>query len=176
MAIRDGRAIHRRTPLVSLPQRRQAEGQITQRYDCIKDLQLFIEQARTSEGAHELLKYCPRMEFRRIMKYLDSLGYHSQIDYTYIRQLIHLAAKNYEIKTDQPYDWQIDDSELEQRAGSSSEQRGHSSNSSTDGRSDVSPKRSPNAVCEKLEKVVQRINGSLQIDSNGKMQNGDSVF
>jgi hypothetical protein len=102
------------------------------------------------------------------MKYLDGLGYHSQIDYTYIRQLINLAMKNYDIKADQPYDWQIDDTELE----SSNTPRGHSSNSSTEGRSDTSPHHKP-TVSDKLEKMVQKINGvSLNEQSNGRLQNG----
>lgn len=105
------------------------------------------------------------------MKYLDGLGYHSQIDYTYIRQLVNLAAKNYDIKTDQPYDWQMDESELQNN--DTSTPRAHSSNSSTSGRSaDHSPNHKP-TVCEKLEKVVKQINGSLKIDeTNGRMQNG----
>uniref|UniRef100_A0A914CVT8 non-specific serine/threonine protein kinase n=1 Tax=Acrobeloides nanus TaxID=290746 RepID=A0A914CVT8_9BILA len=63
------------------------------------------EHARTTEGAQELLKYCPRMEFRRIMKYIDGLNYHSKPDYNYIRELVHLAQKNYELDPNQPYDW-----------------------------------------------------------------------
>ncbi|KAH7680168.1 Protein kinase domain containing protein, partial [Aphelenchoides avenae] len=39
------------------------------------------EHARTTEGAYELLKYTPRNEFRRIMKYLDGLKNHGQPDY-----------------------------------------------------------------------------------------------
>lgn len=79
--------------------------------------------------------------------------------------------KNYEIKGDQPYDWQIDESELQ----GDSTPRGHSSNSSTDGRSDTSPNHKP-TVTEKLDKMVERLNGSLKIEgsqSNGRMQNGN---
>jgi hypothetical protein len=135
-------------------------------------VQQLKEQGRTTEGAHELLKYCPRTEFRRIMKYLDGLGYHSTIDYTYIKQLLTLATKNYDIKIDQPYDWQIDESEMDNNPTP----RGHSSNSSTEGRSaDHSPNHKP-TVIEKLDKMVQRINnGSLNINgpgSSGQMQNG----
>lgn len=45
------------------------------------------------------------MEFRRIIKYIDGLNYHSKPDYGYIRETIHLAQKNYELDPNQPYDW-----------------------------------------------------------------------
>jgi hypothetical protein len=51
-------------------------------------------------------------------------------------------------------------------------ENGHSSNSSNDGGQSSSQKEhNPNAVCNKLEKVVQQINGTLKIDG-GVLQNG----
>lgn len=102
------------------------------------------------------------------MKYLDGLGYHSHVDYTYIKQLINLACKNYDIKTDQPYDWQVEDTDLDATP------KGHSSNSSIDGRSDNSPHKS--TVGDKLEQVVKQINGTLSMNEGGKkaqMRNGN---
>uniref|UniRef100_A0A915E5C9 Protein kinase domain-containing protein n=1 Tax=Ditylenchus dipsaci TaxID=166011 RepID=A0A915E5C9_9BILA len=72
------------------------------------------ENSRTTEGTLQLLKYCPRTEFGRMMKYLDGLTYYSQPDYAYLRQLIQLAMKNNDIKPDETYDWQVDQEEDEQ--------------------------------------------------------------
>ena len=71
------------------------------------------ENARTNEGSLELLKYRPRTEFYRIMKYLDGLKYENKPDYNFIRQLIQLAMKNNDIKPDQKYDWEIVESRRE---------------------------------------------------------------
>uniref|UniRef100_A0A915BMG4 non-specific serine/threonine protein kinase n=2 Tax=Parascaris TaxID=6254 RepID=A0A915BMG4_PARUN len=64
------------------------------------------ENARTHDGMQQLLKNCPKVEFRRILKYLDGLSYQNQPDYGFITQLLQLAMKNYGIKADEPYDWQ----------------------------------------------------------------------
>uniref|UniRef100_A0A7E4VVE2 non-specific serine/threonine protein kinase n=1 Tax=Panagrellus redivivus TaxID=6233 RepID=A0A7E4VVE2_PANRE len=67
--------------------------------------------ARTTDGFAELCKHCPRNEFRRILTYIDSLGYYAHPDYTYLRSVIQLAMKNNGIKGDEPYDWQQDDTD-----------------------------------------------------------------
>uniref|UniRef100_A0A0M3IDM1 non-specific serine/threonine protein kinase n=2 Tax=Ascaris TaxID=6251 RepID=A0A0M3IDM1_ASCLU len=64
------------------------------------------ENARTHDGMQQLLKNCPKVEFRRILKYLDGLTYQNQPDYSFLTQLLQLAMKNYGIKADEPYDWQ----------------------------------------------------------------------
>ncbi|GMR60880.1 hypothetical protein PMAYCL1PPCAC_31075, partial [Pristionchus mayeri] len=64
------------------------------------------EAARSSEGLHELLKYCPTSEFRRILKYLDGLSFDSQVDYSYLGQLIGLSIRNHHVNLDEPFDWQ----------------------------------------------------------------------
>jgi len=68
----------------------------------VKEMKL---RARTSEGIYQLLKHCPKTEFRRIMNYLDGLSFYSQPDYNFLRQLIQLAMKNNEINPDEMYDW-----------------------------------------------------------------------
>uniref|UniRef100_A0AC34FH05 Protein kinase domain-containing protein n=1 Tax=Panagrolaimus sp. ES5 TaxID=591445 RepID=A0AC34FH05_9BILA len=62
--------------------------------------------ARSNEGSRELLNHCPRTEFRRIMNYIDTLTYYSTPDYSYLRQMINLAMKNYDIHSDEPFDWE----------------------------------------------------------------------
>ncbi|KAE9550219.1 hypothetical protein FO519_006564 [Halicephalobus sp. NKZ332] len=69
-----------------------------QEKDLVKEMK---QNARTSEGVHQLLKFCPKTEFRRIMNYLDGLSFYSQPDYNYLRQLISLAMKNNEINPDE---------------------------------------------------------------------------
>ncbi|VDK56404.1 unnamed protein product [Anisakis simplex] len=64
------------------------------------------ENCRNHDGLQKLLKHCPKVEFRRILNYIDSLNYQSQPDYGFLKQLIQLAMKNNGIKADEPYDWQ----------------------------------------------------------------------
>uniref|UniRef100_A0AC34Q8W5 Protein kinase domain-containing protein n=1 Tax=Panagrolaimus sp. JU765 TaxID=591449 RepID=A0AC34Q8W5_9BILA len=66
------------------------------------------QNVRNVETTHQFLKHCPKVEFRRILSYLDGLTYFSQPDYNYLRQLINLAMKNNKIDPDEPYDWEID--------------------------------------------------------------------
>jgi len=85
------------------------------------------ENVRTSqEGTLELLRYCPRTEFRRIMKYIDGLQYTSLPDYAYLRQLILLAMRNNDIRPDEPYDWETPDGS-ESKANGMKEHRPSSS-------------------------------------------------
>lgn len=71
--------------------------------DAVKALK---EKARTDEGLVQMLTYCPRVEFRQLLKYLDGLDYYSQPDYNLCRELIRLAMKNNDISGEEPYDWQ----------------------------------------------------------------------
>ncbi|KAF8387378.1 hypothetical protein PRIPAC_76520 [Pristionchus pacificus] len=64
------------------------------------------ENARSSEGMHDLLKYSPTSEFRRILKYIDGLSFDSHVDYTYLGQLIGLSMRNHDVNVDEPFDWQ----------------------------------------------------------------------
>ncbi|MFH4984151.1 hypothetical protein AB6A40_010860 [Gnathostoma spinigerum] len=64
------------------------------------------EDARTRDGLHRLLKGCPKVEFRRILNYIDSLTCSSQPDDKFIKQLLQLAMKNYGCKMDEPLDWE----------------------------------------------------------------------
>jgi len=67
------------------------------------------EESRTMEGSVQLLKHCPRTEFRRIMKYVDGLHFDSAFDYQFIRQMVLLSMKNNDIEPNEPYDWQLPD-------------------------------------------------------------------
>ncbi|KAK0412755.1 hypothetical protein QR680_006387 [Steinernema hermaphroditum] len=73
--------------------------------DMVKRLK---EECRHSEGLYRLLEYCPRMEFHRILKYIDGLKYFNQPDHKFIMQLLQHAFKNNGLKMDDPYDWQED--------------------------------------------------------------------
>ncbi|KAI6230221.1 putative serine/threonine-protein kinase [Aphelenchoides fujianensis] len=119
------------------------------------------EHARTSEGTHQLFKYCPRTEFRRIMAYLDGLTFSSTVDYSFLHSLLKLAIKNYEINLDVPYDWLCESSsqgntpntpETRSLNGDQADDRPGPSNSAAGGQT-----RDP--VYSKLEKAVQQLNG-----------------
>lgn len=70
------------------------------------------EQTRSQQGMIDLLKHCPRMEFRRILTYLDQLDYNTLPSYQYVRDLISLAMRNNDINPEEPYDWeQIEEDE-----------------------------------------------------------------
>ncbi|CAD5231904.1 unnamed protein product [Bursaphelenchus xylophilus] len=105
------------------------------------------ELARTSEGTAELLQYCPRTEFRRIMKYIDGLGYLSHPDYTFLRDLIQLAMKNNDIKADQLFDWEYE----------SEESDGEAIEGSSKNPEDTTV--AMNGLCDKLDRMVQTVNG-----------------
>uniref|UniRef100_A0A1I7XNB6 non-specific serine/threonine protein kinase n=1 Tax=Heterorhabditis bacteriophora TaxID=37862 RepID=A0A1I7XNB6_HETBA len=64
------------------------------------------EHIRTNDGSSLMFKFCPKVEFRRLQKYLDGLKYHNQPDYTYIAELVQLSMKNNGVKMDEPYDWE----------------------------------------------------------------------
>uniref|UniRef100_A0A914HEM5 Protein kinase domain-containing protein n=1 Tax=Globodera rostochiensis TaxID=31243 RepID=A0A914HEM5_GLORO len=78
------------------------------------------EHARTLEGMVHLLKYCPRMEFKRIITNLDGLQYSNVPDYQYLRDLIILAMRNNDIRPDEPYDWEQQEVATEEAASTSS--------------------------------------------------------
>ncbi|VDN06801.1 unnamed protein product [Thelazia callipaeda] len=63
------------------------------------------EESRASEALKILLKDCPKVEFRRMLAYIDSLTYYSQPDHGFLTKLLKLAMKKYSIKADEPYDW-----------------------------------------------------------------------
>ncbi|GMT10720.1 hypothetical protein PFISCL1PPCAC_2017 [Pristionchus fissidentatus] len=67
------------------------------------------ENSRTTEGMHELLKYSPTSEFRRILKYIDGLSFDGQVDYTYLGQLVGLSMRNHNVNVEEPFDWQEKD-------------------------------------------------------------------
>ncbi|KJH53462.1 hypothetical protein DICVIV_00400 [Dictyocaulus viviparus] len=46
------------------------------------------------------------VEFRRLQKYIDSLTFQCQPDYTFISEMVQLAMKNNGIKMDEPFDWE----------------------------------------------------------------------
>ncbi|KAI1699606.1 protein kinase domain-containing protein [Ditylenchus destructor] len=71
--------------------------------DAVKVLK---EKARIDDGLVKMLAYCPRVEFCKLLKYLDGLDYNSLPDYNLCRDLIQLAMKNNEISPNEPYDWQ----------------------------------------------------------------------
>ncbi|CAD6197942.1 unnamed protein product [Caenorhabditis auriculariae] len=66
------------------------------------------EQCRTADGCLLMMKYCPRVEFRRIQTYLSGLKYQNTVDYTFISEVVHLAMKNNGVKIDEKFDWQED--------------------------------------------------------------------
>ena len=114
------------------------------------------------------------MEFLRILKYVDGLSYHSQPDYAYIRQLFTLAVKNYEIKVEQPFDWQLESSESSgsrpaSRQSNLSEPAASTSHAAlaSDVATSSASANSPavTAPCyEQLADVVHKLNGTLNID------------
>uniref|UniRef100_A0A915PR03 Protein kinase domain-containing protein n=1 Tax=Setaria digitata TaxID=48799 RepID=A0A915PR03_9BILA len=79
-----------------------------------KEIQNKKEECRSSDALKTLLKDCPKVEFRRILNYIDSLTYHSQPDHTFLTQMLQLAMKNYGVKMDEPFDW---DDELQAELG-----------------------------------------------------------
>lgn len=64
------------------------------------------QKYRQQDHIGELLTNCPKIEFFRIFDYLSKLNFLSQIDYSYIRSLLHLAIKNNNINIEEPYDWE----------------------------------------------------------------------
>ncbi|CAK5008857.1 unnamed protein product [Meloidogyne enterolobii] len=71
------------------------------------------EETRSQQGMIDLLKHCPRMEFRRILTYLDQLDYNTLPSYQYVRDLISLAIRNNDINPEEPYDWEQQNEEDE---------------------------------------------------------------
>uniref|UniRef100_A0A7I4YSR3 non-specific serine/threonine protein kinase n=1 Tax=Haemonchus contortus TaxID=6289 RepID=A0A7I4YSR3_HAECO len=74
--------------------------------DSINEVRAMKEHVQTSEGANLLFEFCPKVEFRRLQKYIDGLKYPSQPDYTFIAEMLQLAMKNNGVKMDEPYDWE----------------------------------------------------------------------
>ncbi|CAG9540177.1 unnamed protein product [Cercopithifilaria johnstoni] len=70
-----------------------------------KEIERKKEQYRSPDELKILLKDCPKVEFRRILNYIDSLTYHSQPDHKFLTQMLQLAMKNYGVKMDELYDW-----------------------------------------------------------------------
>ncbi|KAM3717301.1 putative serine/threonine-protein kinase [Dirofilaria immitis] len=70
-----------------------------------KEIEYKKQQCRSSDALKALLKECPKVEFRRILNYIDSLTYHSQPDHKFLTEMLQLAMKNYGVKMDEPYDW-----------------------------------------------------------------------
>ncbi|CAI5451142.1 unnamed protein product [Caenorhabditis angaria] len=71
-----------------------------------KETAAMKEHCRTSEGCLLMMKYCPRVEFRRIQTYLMGLKYQNTVDYTFISEVVQLAMRNNGIKMDEKFDWQ----------------------------------------------------------------------
>ncbi|CAD5224474.1 unnamed protein product [Bursaphelenchus okinawaensis] len=124
-------------------------------------VKLAKENARTTEGAVQLLEYCPRTEFRRIMKYIDGLGYTSSPDYTFLRDLIHLAMKNNDIKPDQIYDWEYEAEDSDNEAGPSYKNNATDNVDSDKSNASDATKSVPNGICEKLDRLVETVNGNV---------------
>ncbi|XGW01943.1 hypothetical protein V3C99_014210 [Haemonchus contortus] len=74
--------------------------------DSVNEVRAMKEHVQTSEGANLLFEFCPKVEFRRLQKYIDGLKYPSQPDYTFIAEMLQLAMKNNGVKMDEPYDWE----------------------------------------------------------------------
>ncbi|KAL3085119.1 hypothetical protein niasHS_010188 [Heterodera schachtii] len=79
------------------------------------------ENARTMDGMVHLLKYCPRMEFKRIITYLDALQYNNAPDYQYLRNLVILAMRNNDIRPDEPFDWEQQETVASEETATNSE-------------------------------------------------------
>ncbi|VDL82897.1 unnamed protein product [Nippostrongylus brasiliensis] len=75
-------------------------------HDAVNEVRAMKEHVQTTEGSTMMLQFCPRVEFRRLQKYLDGLKFHSQPDYTFIAEMLQLAMKNNNVKMDEPYDWE----------------------------------------------------------------------
>ncbi|KAK6756937.1 hypothetical protein RB195_015016 [Necator americanus] len=75
-------------------------------HDSINEVRAMKEHSRTLEGSNLLFQFCPRVEFRRLQKYLDGLKFNSQPDYTFIAEMVQLAMKNNGVKKDEPFDWE----------------------------------------------------------------------
>ncbi|CAJ0939134.1 unnamed protein product, partial [Mesorhabditis belari] len=52
------------------------------------------------------LKYTPKAEFKRLLKYIDCLSYQSHPDYVYLTQMLQLSMKNHGCKPDDELDWE----------------------------------------------------------------------
>ncbi|KIH67721.1 hypothetical protein ANCDUO_01945 [Ancylostoma duodenale] len=75
-------------------------------HDSITEVRAMKEHIRTNDGVNLMFQFCPKVEFRRLLKYLDGLKFNSQPDYTFIAELVQLAMKNNGVKMDEPFDWE----------------------------------------------------------------------
>ncbi|CAB3396450.1 unnamed protein product [Caenorhabditis bovis] len=74
--------------------------------DQTKETAAMKEHCKNGEGFHAMMKYCPKVEFRRIQTYLNGLTYQSSVDYTFITEMVQLAMRNNAVKMNEKFDWQ----------------------------------------------------------------------
>ncbi|CAB3404086.1 unnamed protein product [Caenorhabditis bovis] len=73
-----------------------------------KVLQHKIEVRTKTDALDDFFYNCPKKEFNRILKYIDSLGYYAVPDYQFIYYCMQHAASANNIKDSDPIDWDPD--------------------------------------------------------------------
>ncbi|CAI4231295.1 unnamed protein product [Auanema sp. JU1783] len=73
--------------------------------DNLDDIKKLKEQSHEDDGSEVLLKFCPKVEFRRIMKHLDGLTYRDKPNYSLLHEILQLAMTNNGVKMDDSFDW-----------------------------------------------------------------------
>ncbi|KAK0423517.1 hypothetical protein QR680_008183 [Steinernema hermaphroditum] len=71
-----------------------------------KDVQACKEECRSAKREKLFQSFRCKEEFGKLLDYIDSLKYHDKVDYSYIYQVLKLAAEVSGVNLDDPFDWE----------------------------------------------------------------------